>query len=245
MEKELNALTTSEFFSMLKNQKLYSLKEELMDTLIEELNKEKDKSDKIGQHVLSQKLSFLIDVTEKEKILFSKGYTEFIWHKDLTRYIKSVKPNVPTILDLEYYERTIPEINAADIIAAKDLNIFDRLIIVFNKPKDSMPVHATEVKIERERLRDPIVFGLFEGSLTLKKRSKANANININSESSDIVIDEVSEKLYYITSWDDDYCDLTLQKLMEAINSKDFKNIEPNIELAELIPKKDNVTKTN
>lgn len=31
MEKELNALTTSEFFSMLKNQKLYSLKEELMD----------------------------------------------------------------------------------------------------------------------------------------------------------------------------------------------------------------------
>ena len=51
MEKELNALTTSEFLSMLKNQKLYSLKEELMDTLIEELNKEKDKSDKIGQHV--------------------------------------------------------------------------------------------------------------------------------------------------------------------------------------------------
>ena len=42
MEKELNALTTSEFFSMLKNQKLYSLKEELMDTLIEELNKEKE-----------------------------------------------------------------------------------------------------------------------------------------------------------------------------------------------------------
>lgn len=61
MEKELNALTTSEFFSMLKNQKLYSLKEELMDTLIEELNKEKDKSDKIGQNVLSQKLSFLIE----------------------------------------------------------------------------------------------------------------------------------------------------------------------------------------
>ena len=58
MEKELNALTTSEFFSMLKNQKLYSLKEELMDTVIEELNKEKDKSDKIGQNVLSQKLSF-------------------------------------------------------------------------------------------------------------------------------------------------------------------------------------------
>lgn len=48
MEKELNALTTSEFFSMLKNQKLYSLKEELMDTVIEELNKEKNKSDKLG-----------------------------------------------------------------------------------------------------------------------------------------------------------------------------------------------------
>ncbi len=30
MEKELNSLTTSEFFSMLKNQKLYSLKEVLL-----------------------------------------------------------------------------------------------------------------------------------------------------------------------------------------------------------------------
>ena len=49
-----------------------------MDTLIEELNKEKDKSDKIGQNVLSQKLDFLIDVTEKEKVLFEKGFTEFI-----------------------------------------------------------------------------------------------------------------------------------------------------------------------
>lgn len=39
MEKKLNALTTSEFFSMLKNQKLYSLKEELMDTVIEDNNK--------------------------------------------------------------------------------------------------------------------------------------------------------------------------------------------------------------
>lgn len=39
MEKKLNALTTSEFFSMLKNQKLYSLKEELMDTVIEEYKK--------------------------------------------------------------------------------------------------------------------------------------------------------------------------------------------------------------
>ena len=34
MEKELNALTTSELFSMLKNQKLYSLTEELDDEII-------------------------------------------------------------------------------------------------------------------------------------------------------------------------------------------------------------------
>ena len=56
-------------------------------------------------------------------------------------------------------------------------------------------------------------------------------------EKSDIVIDEVSEKLYYITSWDDENCDLTLQKLMEVINSDSFRKIEPDIPLAEMITK--------
>ena len=78
---------------MLKNQKLYSLKQEVMDTLINELKTNRIKADNIGQTILSQKLDFLIDVTEKEKVLFEKGFTEFIWHKDLTRYITSVTPN--------------------------------------------------------------------------------------------------------------------------------------------------------
>lgn len=86
-ERMETTLTTSQFFDMLKNQKLYSLKQEVMDTLINELKTNRIKADNIGQTILSQKLDFLIDVTEKEKVLFEKGFTEFIWHKDLTRYI--------------------------------------------------------------------------------------------------------------------------------------------------------------
>ena len=113
---------------MLKNQKLYSLKQEVMDTLINELKTNRIKADNIGQTILSQKLDFLIDVTEKEKVLFEKGFTEFIWHKDLTRYITAVTPNAPVILDLEYYERIIPAANMEDILTAKNLGIFDRLL---------------------------------------------------------------------------------------------------------------------
>ena len=231
-------LTTSQFFDMLKNQKLYSLKQEIMDSLINELKIQKVKADNLEQMILSQKLDFLIDITEKEKVLFEKGFTEFIWHNDLTRYITSVTPNPPVILDLEYYERIIPDANMADILAAKSLNIFDRLFVVFNKPKDELPGHIVEVKKEWERLWVPIVFGAFEGTLVLKKRKKESIKTTVMSiEKSDIVIDEVSEKLYYITSWDDENCDLTLQKLMEVINSDSFRKIEPDIPLAEMITK--------
>ena len=236
-ERMETTLTTSQFFDMLKNQKLYSLKQEVMDTLINELKTNRIKADNIGQTILSQKLDFLIDVTEKEKVLFEKGFTEFIWHKDLTRYITSVTPNAPVILDLEYYERIIPDANMEDILAAKNLGIFDRLLIVFNKPKDELPANIEEVKKERERLRDPIVFGAFEGTLVLKKRKTNSAKATMSIEKSDVVIDEISEKLYYITSWDDENCDLTLQKLMEVINSDSFRKIEPDIPLAEIITK--------
>ena len=75
-ERMETTLTTSQFFDMLKNQKLYSLKQEVMDTLINELKTNRIKADNIGQTILSQKLDFLIDVTEKEKVLFEKGFTE-------------------------------------------------------------------------------------------------------------------------------------------------------------------------
>lgn len=75
-ERLETTLTTSQFFDMLKNQKLYSLKQEVMDTLINELKTNRIKADNIGQTILSQKLDFLIDVTEKEKVLFEKGFTE-------------------------------------------------------------------------------------------------------------------------------------------------------------------------
>ena len=52
-------------------------------------------------------------------------------------------------------------------------------------------------------------------------------------------IDELSEKLYYITSWNDNHCDLNLHKMMEVISAPDFKDIEPDIEFAELLPEKD------
>ena len=48
-------------------------------------------------------------------------------------------------------------------------------------------------------------------------------------------IDELSEKLYYITSWNDNHCDLNLHKMMEVISAPDFKDIEPDIEFCRIV----------
>jgi hypothetical protein len=63
------------------------------------------------------------------------------------------------------------------------------------------------VKTNKEKIRekDPILFGTFKGS---------------------------PEKLYYITDWTDEYCDLTLDKFIEKVKDQDIP--EPVQKVAEL-----------
>ena len=225
---------------MMKDKKQYKLNLDVINSLYSEINRQKEKADKIGQHLLSQRLSFLLEVSDKEKILLENGFENIIWRSDLTRYIKAVKPNPPAVLDLEFYERIIPDYNLEEIVRAMELKIFDRIIVIFNRPSKTPPATAKEAAKERERLKDPVVFGVFVNNIKIDKEKKHIEIDTLLSSGRSMNIDELSDKLYYITSWNDNHCDLNLHKMMEVISAPDFKDIEPDIEFAELLPEKEN-----
>lgn len=114
------------------------------------------------------------------------GINTFVYRDDVEFYIDNVAKNTVKIIDLASYEREIPDA-VVDIIAqVKDK--FDQLYIVFTDYTGKV-----EKQVEKERRqKDPILFGVFEDT---KSRS-------------------VVDRFYYIADWEDEYCDLTLDKMV-------------------------------
>ncbi len=82
----------------------------------------------------------------------------------------------------------------------KTKNIFDEMYVLFTD-------YTEKIEKEVEKERDPILFGSF---------------IDRN-------IDEMSQRMYYLGDWVDEYCDLTLDKLVSQTDKSIVKEISiPN-----------------
>ena len=109
------------------------------------------------------------------------------------------------IIDLESYEREIPDEIVEIIQKVKDK--FDQLYVVFT---DYTGEHERKVEKER-REKDPILFGAF--------KDKGNS----------VIID----RFYYLGDWIDEYCDLTLDKMVNECEKVGKRNIVHSISTPE------------
>lgn len=88
----------------------------------------------------------------------------------------------------------------------KTKDIFDEMYVLFTD-------YTGEVEKKVEKERDPILFGSFI----------------------DRTVDEMSQRMYYIGDWVDEYCDLTLDKLVSQTNKSIVKEISIPNDTNELI----------
>lgn len=111
------------------------------------------------------------------------------WIKDRTLYRKK----------LSEYKWEIPEEHIEAIVKAKDLKIFDEIVILYtrkNNNKEELELDKTKkAKKKGKRKVDPIAFW------------------KINS----------TDRLYIIADWEDEECDLTVKKLDKEININTLK----------------------
>ena len=193
-------LTPQQYFNEIKERKHNITDDELVkvyDNCLELINKYKITGQKKGM----KKLMFHLECIEKEREIIKMGINTFIYRDDIEEYIDSVAKDTVKIIELENYEREIPDDIVSIIEKVKDK--FDQLYVVFTDYTGKV-----ERQIEKERReKDPILFGTFQ------------------NQSNRTVID----RFYYIGDWEDEYCDLTLDKMVNETEKVGMRNITKTI----------------
>ena len=192
-----------EYFAKVKSMK-HRTDKKFLENLHKNSNVLLQKAYKLGQETAIRKLLFSIDVITKEKFLLGKGFDTFVYKDDIDSFLGMVANKSVKIIELSRYPREIPDEIANKILSLQDDKIFDEYFIVFTDYTDEI---GKEVKAEKRR-KDPIIFGTF-----IK-------DINI------------SDRFYYIGDWEDEYCDLTLDKMVSKMSEKG-KEIKHTINIEE------------
>lgn len=184
--------TIEEFFKTIKNSKM-------------EMNETKDilqkyetvliEAKKNGQQSLFEKLIKIKDVISSEARLIENGITKYVTEEQVVKLYNDTDATKKLKLTyLENYIRIIP----SDIIKLKDIaneiKVFDNYVILHFDPFNNSTDLTQKEKVEAARSKDPIIFGVIQNS----------------------------RKLYFVGDWVDEYCDLTLDKMMETIGDKEL-----------------------
>lgn len=194
--QNLGEMSPSKYFEILKDRKKNITDKELLqfyDNAMALLNKYQA----TGQVAGMKKLIFLIETIEKEREIVKLGINTFVYYEDIEDYIDNIAKNVVKIIELERYERDIPDEVVEVITQTKHL--FTKFYVVFTDYTGKV-----ERQVQKERReKDPILFGTFED---LESRS-------------------VLERFYFLADWEDEYCDLTLGRMVSEIKSATSRDI--------------------
>lgn len=198
-------LTVQQYFDKVKN-----AKDEMTDA---KLTKLADNSLKMlrkflitNQKEAARRVYVNLQTFKKERELLKLGINKFIYKDYLDNYIEHVASRDVKVTHLENYTRLIPD-EIIDVIS-KTKDLFTDYFVVFTDYTGK-----EERKIETvERNKDPILLGAF-----IEKDKDHN-------------IDFV-ERMYYLGDWEDEFCDITLDKLVAEYEEAENFNPVTDIEI--------------
>lgn len=155
----------------------------LVDALI-------SRSNAAGQYEIANRIKGVQKCLEAEVVLVKNKMLRYLTEDQVIKFMLMSEKGI-RMEYLRYYNDILPSQVAAQKIAADSLLVFDNYCVLYyddDTKKFSLIKEAVSDR-ERERRRDPILFGLIKGS----------------------------RKLYYITDWITEDDDLTLDKLQKVI----------------------------
>lgn len=188
-------LTPTEYFDMLKGKRQEADKESIQQ-MYDAACKLMRKYQVTGQRSGAQKLYKFAQVCEKELQAIEFGVTTYVNRKDLDEYISNIASKQVVIIELENYERDIPDELVDQISKFREHHIFDAYYVLFT---DYTGGERKKVETAR-REKDPILFGAM------------------------MIGKQINSRLYYIGSWTDEYCDLTLDKMVAEFSKKNLNS---------------------
>lgn len=156
---------------------------------------------KTGQKTGLKKLLMMVERIELEHKVLKEGITQYVFQDDIRDYIdnvaKKAKRQPVKMIELERYEREVPD----DVIEnyEKVSEYFDKFYVLFTDYTGKIEKQIEQSKKEK----DPILFGVF-------KEDESRLTV---------------ERFYYIGDWIDEYCDLTLDRMVNDVKMVKGKEI--------------------
>ena len=187
----MDNLTAQQYFDKVKENKNKITDEDLLK-VYENAETLLNKAMITKQVSAAKKLVFHLETIEKERELVKMGIDTFVYKDDIEEFIDNVAKNTVKIIELERYEREVPD-EIVEVVAATS-HLFDKLYVVFTDYTGKIEKQAIQ---ERKKEKDPILFGTFQ------------------DKSNRVIID----RFYFLGDWEDEYCDLTLDKMVSEMKS--------------------------
>lgn len=163
-----------------------------------------ERADEIGQTAMKDALAEKIFESKYESILYSKGFYKKIREEQVVDFVKKPEKGIQ-LCYLKNFMRIIPDNVFEKKKEADELLVFDNYCVMYyDNEVQSYGMTKEEKEKERAKKADPILFGVIQGS----------------------------RNLYYIDSWIDEYCDLTLDEFIKVtgLDEKEIE-IEENIKI--------------
>jgi len=205
-------LDPQEYFDYLKSKKHEVTDKDLQGMYMGALS-QVEKYKITGQKKIIRKLKFITDCVEKERELVKEGINSFIYRDDIEYYIDNISKDTVKIIELENYPREIPDEIVEVVSRVKPL--FTQLYVVFTDYTGKV-----EREVEKERRRkDPILFGTFQKKLNEGTREERIL---------------VNDRFYYLGDWEDEYCDLTMDKFLSEAGKDKLHSIRTPLNEKEL-----------
>lgn len=145
----------------------------------------------LGQQALYEKIAEQIAVTVRESEAFACGVQYKVHKEEVTKLMHKVKDLNIEFDGLGNFPRVIPAKVTRKINQLQKAQIFDEYKILYTTQDKKEKLKTNKQKIKE---KDPILFGVFNFA---------------------------PDTFYFIIDWEDEYCDLTIDKFVDIIKEDD------------------------
>lgn len=179
------------YFKYVKS-KLTKIQQDKLKKRLSKLKKLVVQAKNLGQQALYEELAGQIAIAVRESEAFACGVQYKVKKEDITRLMHKVKDLNIELDGLENFPRIIPAKVTRKIKQIQKAEIFDEYKVLYTtQDKIKEKLKTNKQKIKE---KDPILFGTFNFS---------------------------PDVFYFIIDWEDEYCDLTIDKFIEVIKEDD------------------------
>lgn len=217
---ENNRESPNEIFTKLKNSKHLET-EESLESFYKNAGIKASHFAETGQIRGLKHIQYLMECVEREKKLIPLGINSYIYRDDILDFLerREVKASNIKIIELEDYTRAIPKEIMKKVSKSRD--IFDYYYVLFTDYSNKEAKEHQRITKQYKKDNDPILFGTFQKATIINKGRK-------------IIERDINDKFYVVGDWEDEYCDLTLDKFIKMTSKDTVHQVEIPLSLEEI-----------